>query len=387
MQNMELCLGIDAANIRLGGGRTYLIELLEHFDATATAFVNIVVWGSQDTLECLPDHPLITQIYSPKLDGSLLRRTLWQIFDLPVLARQAGCDILFVPGGVFVCSFKPIVTVSLNLLPFSPREIAKYGLSWLYVKFWLLRWLQGRSFKNSAGLIFLADYPRSVVNSKVFPLPSFQTVIPLGVSKVFSTSVRPQREISSYSVTDPYKIIYTSSLHPYKNHKVLIAAVAKVRESTGWPIRLDLVGPGTPEQEEELKAFALGIMDSGAWLHFSGNLPYEQLSAWYRNADLGVFSSSCENMPNILVEMMASGLPIVCSQVRPMPDILNDGGIYYDPLSEVETSAAITKAISDPILRKGIAEAGRRLSKKYTWEAASRDTFQFFERVAKDVTL
>jgi glycosyltransferase involved in cell wall biosynthesis len=383
---MGLCLGIDAANIRLGGGRTYLIELLMHLDPNATAFTRIIVWGSQETLDCLPDHPLVSKVYCPKLDGSLLERTLWQIFDLPALARTANCNMLFVPGGVFMCSFKPIVTVSLNLLPFSPKEIAKYGLSRMSFKFWLLRWLQGRSFKNSSGLIFLADYPRSIINSKVSPLPSSQAVIPLGVSRAFDNSVRQQRGISEYSQSNPYKIIYVSSLHPYKNHKVLISAVAKVRELTGWPIRLDLVGPGSPDQEADLKSFAHSFQNSEKWLHLTGNLPYQQLSDLYAHADLGVFSSSCENMPNILTEMMASGLPIVSSKTRPMPDILKEGGIYYDPLSESETAAAITKAISDPTLRTAMAETGKKLSSNYTWEEASLNTFKFLEQLAHQIS-
>lgn len=378
-----LRLGVDAANIRLGGGRTYLIELLEHVDANATAFTEIIVWGSQETLDCLPDHPILNKVYCPELDGSLLTRTLWQIFRLPALARRSGCSMLFVPGGVFMCSFRPVVTVSLNLLPFSPQEIAKYGWSAQALKFWLLRWLQGRSFKNSSGLIFLADYPRSVINAAVSALPSSQTVIPLGVSDAFNNNVRPQHEISEYSESAPYKIVYVSSLHPYKNHKVLIAAVAELRKSTGWPIQLDLVGPGSPNQEADLRSFAKSFADSDIWLRLSGNLPYRELCALYVSADLGVFSSSCENMPNILTEMMASGLPIVCSNTRPMPDILKNAGVYFDPMSKAETIEALRKAISDTALRTAMAEIGKKLSAQYTWEDASRNTFQFLEQVAR----
>lgn len=379
------CLGIDAANIRLGGGRTYLIELLSNLNPLETAFTKIIVWGSRETLDCLPDRPLVSKVYCTELDGSLLKRTWWQVFKLPSLARQANCHLLFVPGGVFMCSFKPIVTVSLNLLPFSPQEIAKYGYSLQAIKFWLLRWLQGRSFKKSSGLIFLADYPRSVINGKVSELPSCQTTIPLGVSKTFDRQVRPQHEISAYTESDPYKIVYVSSLHPYKNHKTLIAAIAKVRQSTGWPIRLDLIGPGSPKQESELKLFAQSFKDSEAWLHMSGNLPYLRLSEIYGQADLGVFSSSCENMPNILTEMMASGLPIVSSRTRPMPDILAEGGIYYDPMCEAETAAAIVKVISDPSLRTSIAETGKFIAQRYTWESTALDTFKFMERLVDRV--
>jgi glycosyltransferase involved in cell wall biosynthesis len=135
-----------------------------------------------------------------------------------------------------------------------------------------------------------------------------------------------------------------------------------------------------------LKLFAQSFKDVKTWLHWSGNLPYEQLSDLYAHADLGVFSSSCENMPNILTEMMASGLPIVSSSTRPMPDILKDGGIYYDPMSESETAAAITKAISAPKLRKTMAQIGKELSSQYTWSDASLKTIQFLEQLAYRVS-
>ena len=54
-----------------------------------------------------------------------------------------------------------------------------------------------------------------------------------------------------------------------------------------------------------------------------------------KRAHLFVFASSCENMPNTLVEAMASGLPIACSDRGPMPEILRDGGTYFDPENEV----------------------------------------------------
>jgi glycosyltransferase involved in cell wall biosynthesis len=379
---MGLCLGIDAANIRLGGGRTYLIELLAQLSVVSAKFTKIVVWGSQETLDCLPENPLISKVYCSKLDGSLLSRTLWQIFELPVLARKAGCNLLFIPGGVFVCNFRPIVTVSLNLLPFVPKEIARYGLSFMYIKMWLLRWLQARSFRNSAGLIFLANYPREVINAKVRRLPKLQTVVPLGVSNAFKAQVRPQKDIGEYSPSDPYRVVYVSSLHPYKNHQVLIAAIAKLREATNWPIHLEIVGPGSRQQIETLRRSINDVGGTVEWIKYSGEKPYQELCNLYRESDLGVFSSSCENMPNILVEMMASCLPIVCSHTPPMPDILENCGFYFDPFSEQATMTALKNAITQPPLRAAMAEAACKLAENYSWEKATLDTFDFMESIA-----
>ena len=58
---------------------------------------------------------------------------------------------------------------------------------------------------------------------------------------------------------------------------------------------------------------------------------HDDLHQKYLDADLGLFASSCENMPNILLETMGAGLPIACSNRQPMPEILKNGGEYFDP--------------------------------------------------------
>ena len=70
---------------------------------------------------------------------------------------------------------------------------------------------------------------------------------------------------------------------------------------------------------------------------FHGEIPYKELHQQYQQADIGVFASSCENMPNILLETMASGLPIACSKKGPIPEVLGKDGVYFDSEEPVNT--------------------------------------------------
>ena len=119
----ELCIGIDASNLRRGGGRTHLIELLSAADKIRDRFGSIVVWGSRETLGLLEDKPWLTKEWVPALEKTLLPRILWQLFSLNRAAHLANCDVLFVPGGSFTTKFRPIVTMSRNLLPFEWHEL------------------------------------------------------------------------------------------------------------------------------------------------------------------------------------------------------------------------------------------------------------------------
>ena len=61
--------------------------------------------------------------------------------------------------------------------------------------------------------------------------------------------------------------------------------------------------------------------------------------------DIGVFASSCENLPITLLEMMGSGMQIACSNFSPMPEILGSEGIYFNPVKPASITEAMRKLI------------------------------------------
>jgi hypothetical protein len=112
-------LGIDASNIRAGGGVTHLVELLQASKPLEHGFEQVVVWAGRSTLEKIGDFRWLDKQYLPVLDRSLPSRIWWQRFSLQTLLIRNKCDLLFVPGGTYSGSFRPFVTMSRNLLPFS----------------------------------------------------------------------------------------------------------------------------------------------------------------------------------------------------------------------------------------------------------------------------
>src|SRR5689334_16181415 len=115
-------LGIDASNLRAGGGVTHLVELLGAADPPTQGFTNVTVWSGRETLARIADRPWLAKQHVVALDGSLWRRVFWQRFELKRAARACECDVLFVPGGSDASGFRPMVTMSRNLLPFEWRE-------------------------------------------------------------------------------------------------------------------------------------------------------------------------------------------------------------------------------------------------------------------------
>ena len=83
-------------------------------------------------------------------------------------------------------------------------------------------------------------------------------------------------------------------------------------------------------------------------------------------------------MPSILLEMMAAGLPIASSNRGPMPEILGDAGLTFDPLSPANISDILERLIQDPDLRTTLAKKSQFAARKYSWEYCANGTFRFF---------
>ena len=376
-----MILGIDASNLRRGGGITHLLEILRAADPPACGFNRVIVWGRDDLLSRIDDHPWLCKSSQSFLEKSLPARVFWQSFRLGRLVRDNDCDLLLAPGGTCPGNIHPVVTMSRNLLPFEWREARRYGFSRLILRNLILRYVQSRGFRRADGLIFLTSYARSVVRRITKNIPGEIEIIPHGVDDRFILPPREQLPITDYTFENPFYILYVSIIEVYKHQWHVVEAVARLREK-GWPVALDLVGPAYPPALKRLRRTLERIDPGGEFARYSGEISYAELPGRYARADLNVFASSCENMPNILLEAMASGLPIASSDRGPMPEILGPEGVYFDPEDPGRISEALERLIASPRRRGEQARASFERAKSYSWKRCADKTFEFLSRVA-----
>jgi glycosyltransferase involved in cell wall biosynthesis len=375
-------IGIDATNLRAGGGVTHLIELLRMADPEKQGFKQVVVWGGKGTLSSIEERPWLMKVNPFLSDKGLLRRTMWQVGRLSSLAREAECDVLFVPGGSFVGAFRPIVTMSQNLLPFEMPEMLRFRWSLLTLKLFTLRFTQGRSFRKSDGVIFLSEYARNAVIEVTGNLGGRSCTVAHGLNPRFIREPRKQKDISAYTYQRPLKVIYVSAIDHYKHQWHVVEAIALLREQ-GMPVVLELIGPARKSALKRLKAKIDSIEGCQNWVHYLGSVDFNDLHHHYENADVGVFASSCENMPNILIEMMASGLPIACSNRGPMPEVLGRSGLYFDPEEPGQIADALHMLIKSVSMRKELAEGSFASAQEYSWLRCANETFEFIDTIAQ----
>ena len=380
-----LTLGIDASNIRAGGGVTHLVELLRSANPPAHGFAKVVVWASRATLARIEERPWLVKRSNLVMEGHYLRRAFWQRNRLGAMARTEGCNLLFVPGGSFATDFRPVVTMSRNLLPFEWRELWRHGISLASFRLLLLRWSQSRSFREADGLIFLTKYAEETVLKVTGALSGKRVTIPHGINERFFHKPRAQRRIEECDEQRPFRLLYVSIIANYKHQCQVAKAIVKLR-AEGVRIALDLVGSADPLALRQLRRTLQRVDPVGSVVRYVGSVPHNELHAWYESADLCVFASSCENMPNILLEGMASGLPMACSNRGPMPEVLRDAGIYFNPEDPTDIANAIRQWLDFPDLRMQKALAAYNLARQYSWARCAAETFGFLARIRAEYT-
>lgn len=377
----NITIGIDAANLRRGGGLTHLIEILNFSNPQEHGVGKVIVWAGKETLRHLPERPWLQKINPSALNHSVFRATLWQFWCLSLEAKRLNCDVLFVPGGSYAGKFKPIVTMSRNLLPFEWVEMMRFGKSTATIKLLLLRFTQSRSYRNADGVIFLTRYAKKVVMKVVGALSGRSAIISHGLNPVFLGSPKIQHPIDDYSYSHPFRILYVSIIDEHKHQCNVVEAVSYLRKD-GFPVSLELVGPAYPPALEKLLSVISRLDSKGDWVRYRGSVDYSELHKTYARADLGVFASSCENMPNILLETMASGLPIASSNKGPMPEILGDDGVYFNPEDPLDIYRALRVFILSPEERSIKSRASFANCQHYSWKRCADETFRFLVKIA-----
>lgn len=368
-----LTVGVDASRNRSGGAKAHLIGLLSNGDPRDYGIQKVHLWAYKALLDLVPDQPWLIKHNSQSLERSIVEQIIWQAFRLRTEAKRLGCDIFLNTDAGTLGFFSPSVTMSRDMLSYESGEIERYGWGKARARLFLLRYLQSWALRRADAAIFLTNYAATVIQSHCGNLKRF-ALIPHGVGEDFR-GVRHSLEWPADSER-PIRILYISNTAWYKHQWHVVRAVELLREA-GYDIVLDLVGGGSgPAQAKLMRQIALSD-PCAEYVTQHQFVPHNQLQRFLASSDIFVFASSCENMPNTLVEAMATGIPIACSNRGPMPEVLQDGGEYFDPEDSDSIFTALCRLIENSPLREGLARRAKELASEYSWGRCSEETWSF----------
>jgi len=161
------------------------------------------------------------------------------------------------------------------------------------------------------------------------------------------------------------RLLVARNLEPIYDNATALRAFALLRCS--WPdATLTIAGSGPLRAELQALAAELGVQDS---VHFAGRLDRDAMAAAYREADVVLNPSLVDNMPNSLLEAMASGVPVVSTDVGGVPFIVvHERTALLVPAASPEAMAAAAgRVLDEPGLAPALRSAGLAEVERYTW--------------------
>jgi glycosyltransferase involved in cell wall biosynthesis len=279
-------------------------------------------------------------------------RILWEQIVLPVEA--ARLDVLLNPGFTSpVLAPCPCVTVFHDLQHVHHPEYFR----WFDLPFWkLLLWA---SAHRSRRLIAVSEATRADL-MRAYGLPADRIDVVLhGVEPEFFALDRKH--------TEPF-VLCVSTLHPHKNLDRLIRAYA--RRKRDW--RLIIAGMrGFFADALDSLIKELGVEDS---VRLTGWIPRAELLQLYARAQAFVYPSTFEGFGMPVLEAMAAGIPVACSDIPPLHEVAGEAALFFDPLSEDAIAEALDRITADASLRARLAKVGPERAHAFTWERAARET-------------
>lgn len=174
-------------------------------------------------------------------------------------------------------------------------------------------------------------------------------------------------------------IVFIGGLRPVKGVIYLIEAFKIISQKVS-EAKLFLVGNGAERKNLEEAVAKNGL--SGC-VRFIGEIPHEKIPEYLAMADMFVLPSLSEGFPLVILEAMASGLPIVASNVRGLPEIVKEGesGFLAEPKNSHQIAEKILLLLENDALRQKISDANQEKSQAYDWEHVTSEIEKIYSNV------
>ena len=220
-------------------------------------------------------------------------------------------------------------------------------------------------------IICVSEYTRkSFIKWSGMPSAKVHLVLNGGASPAFFEN----RE--TLELPFPY-VLYPGNHRSYKNLDRLLAAYfASSLPAQG--IHLALTG----SENIALRDLAQGLGREDL-IHFLGVLSLEDIPKLYRGSIAVVFVSLSEGFGLPILEGMASGVPVLTSNVTSMPEVGGDAALLVDPYSTEDIKNGLERIVNDKDLRDELVEKGRARAKEFEWQRSAAEFWEIVDQLAR----
>lgn len=292
-----------------------------------------------------------------------LRRLLYNA-QLPALLHALSYDLIigfdidgFLCAGnsraaPYVCSIKGVIAEELQHERGTVRSVL-----------WGLSRLERVNARRAARVIATSDYCRRAIHTHYGVPVDRIALVPEGIDLPHWQTTLARGSV----VRDPFTILCVARQYPRKHIHDLLHAFVQVRRRVPRA-RLVIIGAGPEHDRLRALAHMLQLDES---THFVGPLPQmEQVAAWYRRSTVFCLPSVQEGFGIVLLEAMASGLPVVSTTATAIPEVVPQrrAGILVPPAHPTALADALVELLEQPALRAAYGAFGQAHVQQFTWE-------------------
>ncbi len=308
--------------------------------------------------------------HKDSIDSFITRNLTFFLAMLKKIKKISPDLILCVGGGQYLCNFSTGLLLSkLTNIPM----ISEWRGSELLLKNNACRRISKKTIlKNSTVNIVRSDQMKNFA----LQLSSRSEII---ISPSKGVDIDHFEPKSDKIPSDLVNILYVGRLHEIKGLTYLIDAFLDLHKKH-HDTRLTIVGKGDLKDELIERVKTAGFSDD---VKFVGEIDHRKLPTYYGKADIFVLPSLSEGLSNVVMEAMASGLPVIATDVGGNSELIKDGsgGSVVEPRDTKELCSAMERLCSDELLRKKMGEYNRKKIKKYEQEKVLSKKLKLIQKV------
>jgi len=361
---------LNALHSKSGGGVTYLLNVLPFLTNDERLDIHLCIHRDQLSLFDKVLGTATLHIVDRDLSG-LWRLLTFEQFHMPLLSLKIGADIIFSPA-----NYGPLLARKTVILLRNALSVALVERRLGKLTYWAFLYLgTSLSLFRASRAIAVSNYAKySAAGGVLSMINAPVEIIPHGISEIFCPDDTVER-------TDD-ELLVVSDLYVQKNIHTLFKALPIVLQQ--YPkTKLYIVGKELdPDYASRLKEQAANLEISGH-IFFVGSVLPKELPNYYRKCATFLFPSTVETFGNPLVEAMACGAPIACSNTAAMPDVAGEAAEYFNPHRPSEIADVICALLANPKRRAELSELAIKRASLYSWEETARRTSDVLITAAK----
>jgi glycosyltransferase involved in cell wall biosynthesis len=366
---MRFSVDAHAIGQHLTGNETYIRNLLNCFAALDRKADFVAYLSREDAFDEVPE-----RFHKRRVAINPFVRLG---FDLPRRLRQDRPNLLHVQYTAPVFCPVPVV-VSVHDVSF--LEHPEYFTPFRALQ---LRCTVHRTVKSAARVLTPSQFSKRRILDAYGMEDEKVQVLPNGVCSSFHPISREvsQRSVqSSLDLKVPF-VLTVGDLQPRKNHVSLIQAFEQlVRAYPQLPQHLVIVGKET-WHAEDIRACARKSSVSDR-IHFTGFVSDADLLKLYGACDLFVYPSFYEGFGLPILEAMACGRAVACSNTSAMPEVADSAALLFDPHSVDDILLSMRDLLLNPELRARMERLGAQRAPMFSWEKSAAKTLELYYEIA-----